>query len=218
MHTAIDIALEEFILMGDFNAKIGEPQMDEYKIMRSYGYGVRNDRGQKRIDFALEIKLAIINTFYKKKAKRRWTWRSPNGLIKNEIDFVLSNHPQLFRNIETLSINYPSDHRPLRAQISLSKPIKSRRNYLNRPSSILNDEEKNKIYKDSLKTSLLLPNLELNETVQIYYDNLISSITTSLQDVHRLDHIKKDRSILMEHKKTYVEEKNFKKPKTKLDP
>ncbi|CAH2207796.1 jg21271, partial [Pararge aegeria aegeria] len=197
--TAIAIAHEEFILMGDFNAKIGEPQSDEYTIMGNYGYGVRNDRGQKLIDFAMENKLAIINTFYKKKAKRRWTWRSPNGQVKNEIDYVLSNYPQMFQNAETLSINYPSDHRPLRAQISLSKPIKSRRKYVSKLSSILKDEQKIKLYKERLQTSLSLLDAGSNESVQTYYDKIITSITKSMQDIHSSNHTKRDRSILTEH-------------------
>lgn len=69
--------------MGDFNAKIGQPRPDEYLVMKPNGYGERNERGQTLIDFALENQLAILNTFFKKKTKRRWTWLSPNKLYKN---------------------------------------------------------------------------------------------------------------------------------------
>jgi exonuclease III len=126
IYEAMSRAYEDFILMGDFNAKIGIPQKEEYPVMKQHGYGTRNVRGQRLINFAMENKLAIINTFYKKKRKRRWTWQSPNGQYKNEIDFILSNRPHLFQNIETLSINFSSDHRPLRAKILLTKPMKSR--------------------------------------------------------------------------------------------
>lgn len=65
--------------MGDFNAKIGKLQKDEYLVIKQYAYGTRNARGQRLIDLAMENKLAIINTYFKKKKKRKWTWQSPNS-------------------------------------------------------------------------------------------------------------------------------------------
>ncbi|XP_059045531.1 uncharacterized protein LOC131841264 [Achroia grisella] len=70
---AIKQAHKHIILMGDFNAKIGAPKDQEYIIMKQYGYGERNERGQRLVDFALEQKLTIINTYFKKKPNRRWT-------------------------------------------------------------------------------------------------------------------------------------------------
>lgn len=182
VYEAMDKAYEDFILMGDFNAKIGKPQKDEHLIMKQYGYGKRNARGQRLIDFAMENKLAIINTFYNKRGKRKWTWRSPNGQYKNEIDFILSKHPYSFQNIETLSINFTSDHRPLRAKISLSKPVKTRTKYVNKQNSTLKTEEEIQIYKENLVTQLTpLLQAENNVTVQDYYDELTKTITASLQ-------------------------------------
>ncbi|GBP75351.1 Craniofacial development protein 2 [Eumeta japonica] len=70
-YKAIEIAHKDFILMGDFNAKIGEPQNDEQLVMKQNGYGQRNIRGQRLVDFALENKLAIINTFFQEKPKKK---------------------------------------------------------------------------------------------------------------------------------------------------
>lgn len=112
--------------MGDFNAKIGQPHPNEFLVTKSHGYGERNERGQRLIEFALEYKTAILNTFFKKKPNQRWTWRSPNGEYKNEIDFVLSNRPGMVQVIEVLNVNFSSDHRPVRATISLNKYQKNR--------------------------------------------------------------------------------------------
>lgn len=71
--------------MGDLNAKIGKPKKEEYLIMKPNGFGKRNARGQKFIDFAIEHKIAIMNTFFKKKTKNKWTWISPDKKYKNEI-------------------------------------------------------------------------------------------------------------------------------------
>ncbi|GBP23084.1 Craniofacial development protein 2 [Eumeta japonica] len=132
IETAIESAHKHIILMGDFNAKIGAPKDTENFIMKQYGYGVRNDRGQRLIDFALENKLTIINTCFKKKENRRWTWRSPTGQYKNEIDYILSNQPSLFQNIEVINLNYPSDHRPVRATLKLSKQKTNRTKFTNK--------------------------------------------------------------------------------------
>lgn len=71
--------------MGDLNAKIGKPKKEEYLIMKPNGFGKRNARCQKFIDFAIEHKIAIMNTFFKKKTKNKWTWISPDKKYKNEI-------------------------------------------------------------------------------------------------------------------------------------
>ena len=121
VNKAIDLAHKVYIIMGDFNAKIGQPKQNEHLVMKLNGYGNRNLRGQRLIDFALENKTPILNTFFKKKPNKKWTWRSPNGEHKNELDFVLSNRPSMVQNIEVLNVNFSSDHRPVRATLGLDK-------------------------------------------------------------------------------------------------
>ena len=36
------------------------------------------------VEFAERQKFKIMNTFFKKRLNRRWTWISPNGATKNE--------------------------------------------------------------------------------------------------------------------------------------
>lgn len=57
--------------MGDLNAKIGKPKKEEYLIMKPNGFGKRNARGQKFIDFAIEHKIAVTNTFFKEKKNKK---------------------------------------------------------------------------------------------------------------------------------------------------
>ena len=62
-------------------------------------------------------KMYIMNTFYKKKAGRKWTWWSPNG-VKNGIDFFLSNNKSIFQDVSALNrFNTGSDHRIIKARI-----------------------------------------------------------------------------------------------------
>lgn len=67
------------IIMGDFNSQVGKKQSNE-TVVGNYGYGARNERGQKLVDFCNENGLLIMNTFFKKRAGKKWTWLSPNAV------------------------------------------------------------------------------------------------------------------------------------------
>ncbi|GBP61537.1 Craniofacial development protein 2 [Eumeta japonica] len=156
--------------MGDFNAKVGAPKENEDLVMKQYGHGTRNNRGQKLINFALEHKLTIINTCFKKKPNQKWTWRSPNGLHKNEIDYILTNQPRSFTNLEVLNLNYPSDHRTIRGTVKLSKHKLSRARFTNKQGCRLKCEEDIAKYKDNLKLKLSeTPYHQGKETVHTRY-------------------------------------------------
>ena len=45
------------------------------------------------MDFATYNNLKLTNTFFKKRDKKRWTWRSPNDRTRNEIDYILTDNP-----------------------------------------------------------------------------------------------------------------------------
>ena len=71
------------IIMGDFNAKVGN---GDEECVGNFGYGIRNERGDDLINFTIANRLKIMNTFFKKKPNKRWTWHSPNFENFNEID------------------------------------------------------------------------------------------------------------------------------------
>lgn len=100
--------------------------------MGRYGYGKRNKRGETFIQFCLKHKLKIINTMFKKPHKLRWTWKSPDGCTKNEIDFIATNKPQLVENISVINrLKHPSDHRLVRATFNVKVPKNQERNIEN---------------------------------------------------------------------------------------
>ena len=51
-------------------------------------YGSRNERGNKLINFCQENNLKIVNSYFKKRAGRKWTWLYTNGYNKSEIDYI----------------------------------------------------------------------------------------------------------------------------------
>ena len=103
-------------VMGDFNAKVGPGEIKE-TCTGSYGIGTRNRRGDMQVEFAERYKFKIMNTFFKKQLNRQWTWTSPNGAMKNEIDYIMTDRPDIFLDISVInSLNTGSDHRMVRGQ------------------------------------------------------------------------------------------------------
>src|SRR3977135_1782152 len=109
------------IVMGDFNAKIGMRKQGENSIMGPYGMGERNERGDRLVEFATSRKLYIGNSKYMKRYNRKWTWKSPNGSVKNEIDFIMTN---TIEDVTVVSrVNTGSDHRLVRAKFNFRTGI-----------------------------------------------------------------------------------------------
>src|SRR6218665_1611296 len=77
------------IIGGDWNAKIGIDNTGWEKVMGKFGYGSRNERGEKLLEFATECELMICNTIFQQKDCRKWTWRSFDGKSRNMIDMIL---------------------------------------------------------------------------------------------------------------------------------
>ena len=47
------------------------------------------------VEWATSKNLKIMNTQIQGKAGRRWTRRSPDGNIKNEIDYIMTDKPSM---------------------------------------------------------------------------------------------------------------------------
>ena len=101
------------IITGDWNAKVGSDNADWKRIMGSYGYGDRNERGERLLEFAATHSLFICNTRFKQRPQRKWTWASPDGVHKNMIDliFIQQRWKSSFINCRTFqSADICSDH------------------------------------------------------------------------------------------------------------
>ena len=73
------------VMMGDLNAKLVAEQTDAAGVIGKFGYGQRNGRGDRQIDFCRTNGLCIANTLFKQvKENRSWTWESPCGNYHNQ--------------------------------------------------------------------------------------------------------------------------------------
>ena len=72
-------------IIGDWNAKVGSQEIPG--VM--FGLGVQNEAGQRLTEFCKENTLSIANTLFQQHERRLYTWTSPDGQYRNEIDYIL---------------------------------------------------------------------------------------------------------------------------------
>ena len=60
------------------------------ELLLSLGAGVcQNEAGQRLIEFCQENALVIANTLFHQHKRRLYTWTSPDGRHRNQIDYIL---------------------------------------------------------------------------------------------------------------------------------
>ena len=86
---------------------------------------LRNERGDTLVEWATSRKYKIMNTMVQKKAWRRWTWKSPNGVTNTEIGYILTNRPNILTDIIVVNqINIGSYHRLVMSNNKLDLEVK----------------------------------------------------------------------------------------------
>ena len=64
-------------IIGDWNAKVGSQETPG--VTGKFGFGIRNEAGQRLIEFYQENPLVIANTLFQQHKRRLYTWTSPDG-------------------------------------------------------------------------------------------------------------------------------------------
>ena len=64
-------------IIGDWNAKVGSQETPG--VTGKFGLGIRNEAGQRLIEFCQEDALVIANTLFQQRKRRLYTWTSPDG-------------------------------------------------------------------------------------------------------------------------------------------
>ena len=64
-------------IIGDWNAKVGSQETPG--VTAKFGLGMRNEAGQRLIEFYQENALVIANTLFQQHKRRLYTWTSRDG-------------------------------------------------------------------------------------------------------------------------------------------
>ena len=82
---------EVYILLGDFNARVGSRESDEQwtGVRGPHGYGVANDAGRELLSFLSSHQATVCNTWFEKKDIHKQTWQHPKSKLWSCIDLVV---------------------------------------------------------------------------------------------------------------------------------
>ena len=101
------------ILLGDFNAQVGQEQYLRPTIGKNSLHKESNDNGIRLVDFATSNGLVVGSTMFPHKNIHKGSWTSPDGKTVNQIDHVLIDvhHKSDLEDVRTYrGANMDSDH------------------------------------------------------------------------------------------------------------
>ncbi|XP_056641545.1 craniofacial development protein 2-like [Diorhabda sublineata] len=173
------------LIIGDFNARIGE-QCNSSQYVGQFGLGKRNERGTMLANFLEKEQLYIMNTFFKKRPHKKWTWANPDGITKNEIDYVLTPNKHIVQEVDVLnSFNTGSDHRLVRCRIVLNTKLERAKKFNSTQYRIDPDtiRDNKSIYSKRLTERLTKETTSSHESLDETNNRLVKELketTTSL--------------------------------------
>ena len=107
-------------ITGDWNAKVESQETPG--VTGKFGLGVQDEAAQRLIEFCEENTLVRANTLFQQHERRLYTWTSPDGQHRNQIDYIFCR--QRWRNCmlsakTRLQADCGSDHELLIAKFRL---------------------------------------------------------------------------------------------------
>ena len=94
--------IDVLFIIGDWNAKVGSQETPG--VTGKFGLRMRNEAGQRLIESCQENTLVIANTLFQQHKRRLYTWTSPDGQHRNQIDCIFCSQR---RKLYTVNKNKP---------------------------------------------------------------------------------------------------------------
>ncbi|XP_028170949.1 craniofacial development protein 2-like, partial [Ostrinia furnacalis] len=193
LQSTITQAHSNLIVMGDFNGKVGTSKTGEEKIIGRFGHGHRSKNGQSLVNLATENKLSVMNSFFKKRNSRKWTWISPCGRYTNEIDYIMTNKKDRIKDVTVINnLNFNTDHRMVRAILEGNPVKKTRKTYSKRPESYITNKNLETFtinFKNALEN-------EMDKSNSKNIEEIYNKFTTTLKnEIDRTKSMPKEKRI-----------------------
>ena len=77
--------IDVLFIIRDWNAKVGSQELPE--VTGKFSLGVQNEAG--KTEFCQENAVVISNIVFQQHKRRLYTWTSPDGQYRNQIDYIL---------------------------------------------------------------------------------------------------------------------------------
>ena len=107
-------------IIGDGNARVGSQETPG--VIGKFGFGVKNEAGQRLIEFCQENTLVTANTLFQQHKRKLYTWTSPGGQYRNQTDYTLCS--QRWRSsIQSAKTRLAKDHELLIAKLLKLKKV-----------------------------------------------------------------------------------------------
>uniref|UniRef100_A0A8D8SEP2 Craniofacial development protein 2 n=1 Tax=Cacopsylla melanoneura TaxID=428564 RepID=A0A8D8SEP2_9HEMI len=168
------------IIMGDWNSVVGDQSMEG--IVGKYGYGKRNERGEKLIEFCKQFDLWISNTWFKQHKRRLYTWKNPGDRMRFQIDYILIN--QRFKNSINNVKTYPgadifSDHNLLLAEVRTKLKRVDRKKKTKKWDTAKLKTDEGRIFEGNVEEALR--KIVVNENIKDEWNTIKNSIVEALE-------------------------------------
>ncbi|KAK6763091.1 hypothetical protein RB195_023701 [Necator americanus] len=127
------------VIIDDFNAKAGPRRTPEELHIGTHGLQW-NYQGERLSEFIMTTKTIHGNSQFQKPSYLRWTWESPGGGYRNEIDHIIVNKRFCLTDVGVVPKFYTgSDHRLLRGRFSFTRRAEKAAKFRERnPRTIIN--------------------------------------------------------------------------------
>ncbi|XP_037296657.1 uncharacterized protein LOC119189933 [Manduca sexta] len=86
---------DRLILLGDFNARVGQDNISWPECLGNHGIGKINENGQRLLEFCALNLLCVTNTYFKGKALHKVSWKHPRSGHWHQLDLILTKRNDL---------------------------------------------------------------------------------------------------------------------------
>ena len=122
------IPREERVMIGaDLNGHVGEGNRGDEEVIGRYGVGERNFEGQMVVDFVKRMRMAVVNTYFKKREEHRVTYKS--GGRESQLDYILCKR-ECLKDVEDCKVvtneSVARQHRLVVCRMTLKKKRRQR--------------------------------------------------------------------------------------------
>ena len=101
---------EASIILGDFNARVGDDYEAWPNCLGHFRVGKCNDNGQRLLELCSYHELCITNTFFSTKPHHRVSWKHPRSKQWHQLDLILARQPLFLVTRSYHSADCDTDH------------------------------------------------------------------------------------------------------------
>ena len=114
---------ERLLICGDLNGHVGSEINGFEGVHRGFGFGKRNMEGEMIFETADALNLAVLNTWFKKKEERLFTYE--NGECRTVVDYILSRKSErkMVKDVKVVRVECIKQHRLLICVLDLKERV-----------------------------------------------------------------------------------------------